>query len=128
MIPTYISRQKSPELIQWIMAHMLRNHKGHSKAAKKDQIIRELWGITPHSKEYSSKERLFRDCLEDGVQLHEALIISSESDGYWWADSLTDGLDFAEKKMARARTILANAKKLIDNLKERYGGQIGMGL
>lgn len=85
----------------------------------------ELFGIYKGAPEYDTLERLFRRCIELGNQDQGGLVVSDASVGYWWAASLSDGLEPAEKNMARAETIRHNAKTLLDNIKKTYGGQMG---
>lgn len=127
MIPNWIEVGVNDEFIAEVVRHIKRNHMGIDKAAKKDQLINEMFP-TLREGEYGNTERILRKAIEEANQGHGALIVSDTVHGYWWAASLSDGLEPAEKNMARARTILTNAKKLVDNLKETYGGQMGFGL
>lgn len=128
-IPTWIERKaNNPELIVEILRVMKARHSGKSRAATKDALMMELFGIYKGAVDYESLERLFRRCIELGNQDHEGLVVSDASVGYWWAESLSDGLEPAEKNMARAMTILKNAKTVLENIKKTYGGQMGMGL
>lgn len=129
MIPAWIEQTaKDEDFIREVMRIMRKNHLGMAKAAKKEELMRELFGVTKHTTKYDSTERVLRMAIEVANQDFCALIVSDTVHGYWWASSLEDGLDPAERNMSRARTILDNAKKLVDNLKSEYGGQMGFGL
>jgi hypothetical protein len=128
MIPKWIEHRTSPEFIAEVIRYMKNKHFGIANAAKKDQLIVDLFGIDHGHGEFANTERLLRRAIELANQEHGALIVSDTTNGYWWASGLKDGLEPAEKNMSRALTILDNAKKLVDNLKDQYGGQIGLGL
>lgn len=129
MIPAWIEKTaKDEDFIREVMRVMRKNHLGIGKAAKKEELMRELFGVAKHSAKYESTERVLRMAIEVANQDFGALIVSDTVHGYWWAASLEDGIEPAEKNMSRARTILDNAKKLVDNLKSEYGGQMGFGL
>ena len=85
-----------------------------------------MFNISVKGTEYDNKERLLRRCIELANTQHHALIVSDTEHGYWWAASLNDGLEPAEKNMDRAKTIMHNAKAVLDNIKSEYGGQMGL--
>jgi len=55
-------------------------------------------------------------------------ICSSAKCGYWYAASLTDGMESVEENKSRAMTQLANVSKLEKNILNEYGGQMGFGI
>lgn len=127
MIPNWIERRaNNPELIAEVMRVLKTRHQGRKQAATKGTLIFELFGIGRGDAEYETTERMFRRCVELADAEHGGLIVSDAVAGYWWAESLDDGLEPAEKNMLRARTIHDNAKKLVENLKAEYGGQMGL--
>lgn len=129
MIPTWVdARNTNPELISEIVRAMKTRHFGRERAANKDELLKELFGITKASDDYEQIERTFRKCIEVANAEDGALIVSDVNAGYWWAASLDDGMVAASKHMNRALTMLGNAERLVDNLKKEYGGQLGLGL
>lgn len=129
MIPDWIDKNgRDPAFIAAVIRHMQKYHFGQMRSAKKEQLMKEMFGMNKGEANYDSTERTLRMGIELANQENGALIVSDTVNGYWWAASLEDGLEPAERNMSRARTILDNAKKLVENLKDSYGGQIGLGL
>lgn len=126
MIPTWIERKASDELVTEIMRQMKLHHTGIDNAGKKHELVHEFFGVAQKDKAFNDAERLFRRCVELANTEHGGLIVSDTVNGYWWAASLEDGMSSAEKNMARAATIMNNARAVLDNIKAEYGGQIRM--
>jgi len=104
---------------------MTEFHTGEPKAAKKKKLLVELFGEGAEVDEsYNNPlDRELRSLIEEIIQ-EGGLICSSPSRGYWWAESLKDGLTAAERNKKRALTQLRNAEKLEDNLQAAFGGQL----
>jgi len=128
-IPSWIEHKSaSPELISEVIRAMKTHYRGKDKATTKERLMADLFGLHKGDPNYENTERIFRRCVEIANLEYGALIVSDESVGYWWAISLEDGLVSAERRLSRAKTMFDNAKKLVDNLKTTYGGQMGLGL
>lgn len=104
---------------------MRDNHKGKERAAHKRDLLREFYSVrVAENESYNNLfDREIRGLIEE-INQGGGLICSSAADGYWWAESLVDGLPAAEKNKSRALTQLGNAERLVDNLKKEYGGQL----
>lgn len=102
---------------------MQNRHRGQANAAKGNQIISELWGEdAAKDKSYNNPHhRSLRAMIEDAIHNDHALICSDSVRGYWWADSLQDGMKAAEANRDRANTQKKNAEALIGNLMQQYG-------
>ena len=107
------------------LLNVMYSHRGAARAIKKYALIAQVFGVDAASdKSVNSKyDRSLRELIEQTN--HEGgMICSSPAAGYWWADSLDDGLPAAEALERRAVTQLNNARNLLKNIKERYGGQM----
>lgn len=97
-------------------------HRGQHNAAFGAKLIAEMWGEEAASnKTYNNRyHRSLRAMIEEAV--HEgALICSDSTHGYWYADSLQDGMPAAESNLDRANKMRKNAETLIGNLMRTYG-------
>lgn len=94
---------------------------------KKRDLLREVFGAHAAADEsYNNPfDRTLRGLIEE-INAEGGVICSSARHGYWWAASLADGLSAAEANMGRALTQLENSKRLVDNLKREFGGQLSM--
>ena len=106
----------------WLMRG---RHCGQGKAIKKRDLLVELYGgYAAEDESYNNAyDRTLRATIEE-INQEGGLICSSASGGYWWAESLDDGLEAAERNMNRALTQLENARRLEKNLKAEFGGQL----
>jgi hypothetical protein len=107
------------------LLNVMYSHRGAARAIKKYDLIDAVYGVNAASdKSVNSKyDRSLRELIEQTN--HEGgMICSSPAAGYWWADSLDDGLPAAEALERRAVTQLTNARNLLKNIKAKYGGQM----
>jgi len=113
-----------PKLI-WLLKTF---HLGKGKAIRKRDLLKELFGADVAADESYNNlhDRELRGAIEEINHDEGGLICSSAADGYWWAESLRDGIKAAEANKSRALTQLHNAEQLVDNIKRQYGGQLGM--
>jgi len=104
---------------------MRDNHMGKDRAAHKRELLREFYSVrVAENESYNNLfDREIRGLIEE-INQGGGLICSSAADGYWWAESLVDGLPAAEKNKSRALTQLGNAERLVQNLKREFGGQL----
>jgi hypothetical protein len=104
---------------------MRDQHTGREMAAHKRDLLREFYSVrVAENESYNNLfDREIRLLIEE-INQGGGLICSSSTDGYWWAESLVDGLPFAERNRSRALTQLGNAERLVDNLKSEFGGQL----
>lgn len=126
MTTSYATQADTMKKMQ-LLDLMKRFHRGVNKSAKKSELIEELYGLeAAQDKSYNSRyDRSLRDMIEE-INRDGGVICSDSTHGYWWADSIDDGIEAAEKNLARAFTQKKNAEQLIENLKREYGGQLGM--
>ena len=112
--------------LAWLMKS---RHCGNAKAIKKRDLLVELYGTyAAEDESYNNAyDRTLRSMIEE-INQEGGLICSSASGGYWWAESLDDGLEAAERNMNRALTQLENARRLANNLKAEFGGQLALPL
>lgn len=106
----------------WLMTC---RHRGQVNAIKKRDLLVELYGnYAAEDESYNNAyDRKLRGMIEE-INQEGGLVCSSASGGYWWAESLDDGLGAAERNMNRAFTQLENARRLVKNLKDEFGGQM----
>lgn len=112
------------------LIHLMKTfHAGQGRAAKKKDLLVELYGgYAAEDESYNNAyDRTLRGTIEE-INQEGGLICSSASDGYWWAESLDDGLEAAERNKKRALTQLENARRLEKNLRDEYGGQLALRL
>lgn len=110
-----------------LLSILKTRHVGQSNAAKKSELLVELWGPdSAQDKSYNNQyDRSLRSMIEDLVGEGHP-ICSSPSAGYWYAASLEDGLTAADQSKARALTQLENANRLRENIVAKYGGQLSL--
>lgn len=119
--------QNNEELKGRVAWYLKTYHVGQDKAIKKRELLKALFGEqTSQNESYNNMDdRVLREMInlanEEG-----ALICSSSRCGYWWADSLADGLKSVRENEARAKTQLHNTSVLEANLQKAYGGQLEM--
>lgn len=122
-------KEKTMDPLMQRLEFMLKTyHVGKNQAIKKDALLKEVWGgYAAADKSYNNLyDRKLRGMIEDLIHNHEALICSSPDAGYWWASSLPEGLEVAEKALERAGHQMDNAHHLERNLKQKFGGQLEM--
>jgi len=115
------------ELKTRLMWLMKTYHVGQGRAIKKKDLLLKLYGVQAAADESYNNldDRELRAAIPE-INLAGGLICSSASSGYWWAASLEDGLEAAERNMNRALTQLENARRLAKNLQAEYGGQLAL--
>lgn len=104
---------------------VMQSHQGIKRAIKKWDLVTAVYGPGAAVDRSSNNkyDRSLRALIEE-TNSEGGMICSSPSAGYWWADSLDDGLPAAEALEGRALTQLTNARHLLQNIKTRYGGQM----
>jgi hypothetical protein len=114
------------EMMQRLQYVMSTWHVGKEKAIKKRDLLTEIFGEGAGKNEsYNNPyDRKLRSMIEELNHDHGGLICSTPDAGYFWASSLTEGLDAVEASNRRAVTQLDNAKHLERNLKNQFGGQL----
>lgn len=107
------------------LSMIMRSHQGVKCAIKKADLLSAVYGPgAAQDKSYNNKfDRSLRALIEE-TNSEGGMICSSPAAGYWWADSLDDGLPAAEALERRALTQLTNARNLLKNIKSEYGGQL----
>lgn len=101
-------------------------HCGKENAVKTDALLMELFKEPQAGFHYGNLYgRALRAMIED-LNNHGDIICSDTAHGYWWASSLEDGLPAAKARLKRAGTQFKNARKLTDNLRRHFGGQIDL--
>ena len=112
-----------------LLTFMRSYHVGKAKAAKKREILSHLYGSSVANNESYNNilDRKLRKMIEELINAG-APICSSAQCGYWYAASLTDGMESVEENKSRAMTQLANGSKLEKNILNEYGGQMGFGI
>lgn len=116
-----------PEVKTRIIFVMRTFHVGQRKAIKKRDLLKEVFGsAADQSESYNNlQDRQIRDAINKANE-EGALICSSAKYGYWWAESMSDGIAAVEENKSRALTQLANVSTLEKNLQKEYGGQLGL--
>ncbi len=118
---------KTDEATKTRIIHLMKGyHCGKARQIKKRDLLAEVYGqgATRDESYNNLQDRKLRKMIEEIND--EGGLICSDSSGYFWAASLDDGLDAAERNRARALTQLENANHLIENLKAEYGSQLGL--
>jgi hypothetical protein len=93
------------------------HHQGQQNAIKSKDLTIAVFGKCNHNLERAVQKAITY------INLHGGVICSNTSDGYWWADSLADGLPAASRRVSRALHQLRNARVLKENLQRYFGGQ-----
>ena len=116
LIPRSITADDN--LIERLIEILFYLHTGQGQAITTNNLVLEVFGsVVPRD-----AGRTIRDAV-DKINKAGGLICSSPACGYWWAQSLEDGLPSAEKKLHRAQVQLLNAKKLENNLRYSFSRQ-----
>lgn len=110
-----------------LLAYLRNYHTGKDKAAKKRDLLAALYGKDAAKDESYNNilDRKLRKMIEELISEGKP-ICSSAQCGYWYAASLTDGMESVQENKSRALTQLENVKRLEQNILNEYGGQIGM--
>ena len=116
LIPNVITADE--KLAERLSRILKSGHSGQGRAATSYILANELFGMFIPK----NADRTIRDAVEK-INAAGGLVCSSPACGYWWAQSLEDGLPAAEKKLHRAQVQLINAKKLENNLKYSFSAQ-----
>jgi hypothetical protein len=95
-------------------------HTSQARAVVSATLAHEIFGLFVPK----DAERTIRDAVEKIIE-QGGLVCSSPACGYWWAESLDDGMPAAQKKLHRAQVQLVNAKKLEHNLMNSFPTQPG---
>ncbi len=103
-------------------------HVGEGKSIKKRDLLKEIYGPDAAADEsYNNpNDRRLRQAIEEINHDHEGLICSSPDAGYFWASSLSEGLEAVDASTRRAATQMENASHLKRNLQRAFGGQLRM--
>lgn len=107
---TAYAPQNTPENRARLESIMRHRHSGQGRAAKSynnlyDRSLREMF---------------------DEINAHGGLVCSDSVRGYWWAESLEDGLPAARQKIARSANIIESGRVLERNILDAYGGQLSL--
>lgn len=110
-----------------LLYHLKNSHTGKDKAAKKRDLLAALYGQDAAKDEsYNNMlDRKLRKMIEELITEGKP-ICSSAQCGYWYAASLTDGMESVKENKSRAMTQLENVKRLEQNILDEYGGQMGL--
>jgi hypothetical protein len=100
---------------------ILEGRHGQTQGIKSKRLTFLVFGQYNHN-----LERAVQNAITDINNNDGGLICSDTVHGYWWADSLNDGLPAAERRVSRALTQLHNAKILKENIRRHFGGQMEM--
>lgn len=127
MNPNPYASKSSNEKKAELKLILMQSHLGQERAVKKVDLIRKLWGdAAANDQSYNSRfDRSLRAMIEE-LNHEGGLVCSSPSSGYWWADSLDDGLPAAQSLIARASVQMDNARTLEKNIVKAYGGQMAL--
>jgi hypothetical protein len=114
-----------PLRLEAMAAHAILNveeclrfhHQGQQNAIKSKDLTVVVFGQYSHNYERAIQKAITTINQNGGV------ICSNSSSGYWWADSLADGLPAASRRVSRALHQLKNARTLKENLQRYFGGQ-----
>ena len=110
------------------LLHYLQTyHRGQGKAIKMRDLLAAIYGADAAQDRSTNNpdNRKLRKMIEELINEGEP-ICSSASSGYWYADSLEDGLNSVTENESRALTQLANTRKLKQNILDKFGGQMGL--
>mgnify|MGYP001399000486 CR=1 FL=1 len=124
---TAYAPQNTPENRARLESIMRHRHSGQGRAAKKSELLTEMWG--PEAAADKSYNNLYDRSLRemfDEINAHGGLVCSDSVRGYWWAESLEDGLPAARQKIARGANIIESGRVLERNILDAYGGQLSL--
>src|SRR5574343_2109759 len=121
---TYDARTAAQKELDECVLQILRRHIGKENRVDRTELVRRAYGIPPSMiDEYPAFDRRVRESVAR-LRKNWVILSSSETGGYWLAESIEEAKAFLDEMESRALKELATVSRMRANLARQFSGQM----